>query len=249
VFFAFECPIAYLKQFQQVSDFDFILAHLLKDRDYYNFYKKSNKFKILDNGACELGKSIDTDNLIKWAYDLEVDMLVAPDCLLNKNETIKLWKKFKKDYAALPFKIMAVPQGKTVLEYVKCLEYFEKEKRVDIIGLGYKPISTSFYRKYKTHKKDVTTTRLNLVKEYIIKKPTHLLGLGSSGGYEILHNNISATTDSASPVILAIENKSIPRNGRYTRTIPHLDFYYKFNKKVLKLAIQNALKLKGFSSE
>ena len=44
-----------------------------------------------------------------------------------------------------------------------------------------------------------------------------------------------------------MENKKIGYYGNYVRTIPHLDFYYPFNKKILKLAIQNAQKLKRFN--
>ena len=48
--FSFEVPISYIRKFDKVNDYHFILAHMLqRDKDYAKFYKYSSKYKILDN--------------------------------------------------------------------------------------------------------------------------------------------------------------------------------------------------------
>jgi len=247
--FAFEVPISYLRGWRDanINDYEFILAHLLKDKYYYDFYKESTKYKILDNSAYELGKSITIEDLVKWAYDLKVDVLIAPDHIKDKDKTIQYWEDFIREYKNLPFQLMVVPQGNKASEYLQCLDYFQTQSRADIIGLSYRTISNAFHTICQTHENDVTTTRLNLVEQTRFKKPIHLLGLESNGGIEIATNNIAKTLDSATPIILAMEGKLVNTDGTFERTIRHLDFQAEFDKKIFNLAKDNAFILKGFS--
>ena len=51
-------PTAYLHRYASQSSMHLVLAHLVDmDEEYANFYAERGEFKIMDNGAFELGQS------------------------------------------------------------------------------------------------------------------------------------------------------------------------------------------------
>jgi hypothetical protein len=106
-------PCKYINKF--TNKIDFILLHKILDNDKYRRYfinsLNINKYKILDNGAYELGDSLDDKILIEWAKKLKVNEVVAPDTFGKKDNTIKKLQQFLKQ-CPTNIKIQAVPQGK-----------------------------------------------------------------------------------------------------------------------------------------
>lgn len=267
--FSFEVPIAYMKKFDKVNDYHFILAHmLLKDKDYVKFYKQSTKFKILDNGCAELGKSIETDKLLKLAIEYNVDMLVLPDIWMNGVKTrkesldalVELQKKNKK------IQFMFVIQGNSIHDFYNCYSYFEGEgylsnwkKRVTY-GIPYMTCA-KIYAPFSPNKRDddVTNARIRVIQEcdftdnegYLY--PLHLLGAGFNFSQEISfmkHYPQIMTADTSTPFVLAANGIKLDKYGLFERVIGKagtLDFYAKFDNNILKLAIHNANVLKGFA--
>lgn len=263
--FSFEVPISYLKQFDKVNDYHFILAHmLLKDTYYAKFYKNSKKYKILDNGCAELGKSINTNDLIKLAKDYKVDVLVLPDIWMNGEKT------FKESLKAIRYiknlKCMFVIQGNSINNFIECYEKFEKESYLNnwktriIYGIPYLTCAKLYAAYSPTNRDDdVTNSRIRIIQKFMfddIKRNDyliHLLGAGFNFSQEISfmkHYKQIRTVDTSTPFVLSSQGIKLDKYGLFDRKLGRagtLDFYAKFNKSVLNLAIYNAKVLKNFA--
>ncbi len=120
---ALECPSSLLKDIQPLTDFDFILTHLvLKDEIYAKHYRDSKNFKILDNSVNELGEPCSIEEMVQ-ALDIlgSVDFIVPPDYLGNLRMTrealeqsLGIW-----EYDEL----LPVVQGQDLEEVDRCIEY------------------------------------------------------------------------------------------------------------------------------
>lgn len=117
-------PTPYLSLIKD-EQYHMCLAHLIgKDEVYTEFYKNigkdTEKYLIMDNGVIE-GDQRPIEELVKKALMLQADELILPDVFLDKDATLA------KSYYALnyvkgnfPIKIMAVPQGKNLDEWLEC---------------------------------------------------------------------------------------------------------------------------------
>jgi len=114
-----------------------VLVQWLADKRYLNFYRKRRSkgdFIILDNGACELGKSVSVGNLIR-GYRLlgGCNVLVIPD---SNEGNIWLFKDFLDNFTLhygdidREVKLMAAPHSLDDLDIMAGLS------RVDYIGLN-----------------------------------------------------------------------------------------------------------------
>lgn len=134
-------PIPDLNKYATLSDYHLTLAHLaLESDEYVSFYKdrvSKGDFVILDNSAHELGEGLDVDTCIKVAKAMNACEMVLPDKIGDGEITLKMAKEsLDKVRAQLPgTQVMAVPQGKTIYEYKKCLEGL-LNIGVDTIGIA-----------------------------------------------------------------------------------------------------------------
>lgn len=115
------------------------LAHLVGvDKQYTEFFKKQaklGKYVILDNGVIE-GSQCTIESIVDKAQTIGASEIILPDVFKDMKETLKL------SYEALnycmqqdvPFKLMAVPQGNTVEEWMKCADEMI-EWSIDCIGI------------------------------------------------------------------------------------------------------------------
>lgn len=82
-------PIRYLSPLASLSSNQMVLAQWLTEKRYLNFYRKRREkgnFILLDNGACELGKSIPVVELMDWYEKLGgCNVLVIPDTAAGNN--------------------------------------------------------------------------------------------------------------------------------------------------------------------
>jgi hypothetical protein len=129
-------PCKYVDQFK--TDIEFILLHKILDnkkyREYYVKQKNNGKYKILDNGAFELGKGISDNTLLEWAVKLNVNEVIAPDTFKDKDDTLAKLYSFL--FAFPAFKIQAVPQGNNQKELMECLESMLQFTHIDVIGFN-----------------------------------------------------------------------------------------------------------------
>jgi hypothetical protein len=91
-----------------------VLAPLLEVEEYFEFYRSVTTFKILDNGAAE-GYRIDPEQLLKYAFQLQVDEVIAPDAYGDMHRTQYLLRQFKP--MAENYHVMAVLQSRTWPEF------------------------------------------------------------------------------------------------------------------------------------
>ncbi len=113
------------------NDYHLCLAHLInKDKTYTAFYKQqaADKFVIMDNGAAE-GKQPSIEELLDKAWTIGPQEIVLPDVVYDTRESLDRSYKMLSKISSIwpspskrPFKLMAVPQGNTIDEWVSCLK-------------------------------------------------------------------------------------------------------------------------------
>jgi hypothetical protein len=117
------------------DDYHMCLAHLIDNLDkpiekqnkYTKFYRQmgliSTKYLILDNGVIEQNKATDIVELVKKAMSVSADEIILPDVIMDSERTLDAGEEALKWVRNnFPFKIMAVPQGKTREEWLDCAE-------------------------------------------------------------------------------------------------------------------------------
>jgi hypothetical protein len=116
-------------------------AHIPFGQDYIltvpwaaQFYEQSSGYKILDNGAYEIGSPVEP---LSWLYQIahqySFDEIVVPDMPLDAEQTLKQAKHWVYD---LRFSHMAVAQGNTVDQVVWCAKQLAGFQSVDCIGIS-----------------------------------------------------------------------------------------------------------------
>lgn len=135
---AFNGPIELLKRFDWGHD-HYALAHeCLKSDSLVEFYAKSEKTVILDNGADEIGEGISGDQLRDLVERIRPDYCILPDVLENASLTRERSLDFIEKSALLQHKPMwmAVIQGTSLDEWKQEL-YFWLGQPVQLIGIPY----------------------------------------------------------------------------------------------------------------
>jgi hypothetical protein len=130
-------PTAYLNYTRGDSYF-MALAHLMKkDPGYRAFFVRAaaeGNFVLLDNGIVETGYPMQWSRLEALASECKVSEVVLPDCLNDREETIRLGLDALNSWAG-ECALMAVPQGKNFDEWKSCLEEIMKWP-VSAIGIS-----------------------------------------------------------------------------------------------------------------
>tara|TARA_R110000868_G_scaffold192839_1_gene437420 strand:+ start:172 stop:981 length:810 start_codon:yes stop_codon:yes gene_type:complete len=115
--YGYIAPIKYQHLIPKSADFHLILAHLLDNREYVDFYKEKIKrgdTVILDNSAFEFKRALSAEEIFGFIErsGIEPTYVVAPDY------PYKDWKvtwnstlAFIEEVKGKPYKVMAVPQS------------------------------------------------------------------------------------------------------------------------------------------
>lgn len=121
----------------------YCLAHLyVQNKDYRRFFLERSKegcFILLDNGAAEQDL-VTEDILISITEELSPNLVIPPDVLLNKKQTIKNFDSFIEKFVERDLqthtKILGCPQGSNVEEWIDCYTHMLMNPLVDRIGLS-----------------------------------------------------------------------------------------------------------------
>ena len=170
--FAFETPLQSLEMQATHGDYLFGIATWARDFPEYAHFlleHSENSSLYLDNGAFEEGQSMDVMEYLTIIESLMPDWVVAPDVIQNSAKTIQMSKLFFMEAGQLSesVKVMVVPQGKTVEEWIHCFHVMVRmfRHKFDMVGVP----------------RCMYPNRLALVR-HIIKfargKKIHLLGCG-----------------------------------------------------------------------
>lgn len=173
-------PIPLLYKYAIRSKYHMALAHLvLENLDYANFYRErsaAGEYVILDNSIIELGEAVSIDIILEAAARIKAHEIILPDVYRDGMGTLNaIDRVFHHDAEKLKgYKLMAVPQGKTMSDWLYCYKKILRNfPQIDVIGI---PKSTSMFE-------DDTIGRDNLVQHLyshgFVKydKEYHLLGV------------------------------------------------------------------------
>lgn len=133
-----ELPKCLLKENDELNQMDFVLFHLLKDRQYseWAFGQRANKrlrTMILDNGAYEMwvtGGVFDEAAFADCVDALQPDYYILPDVLRDKdltlNKTCAFMDKYGKIIQSREFNPTPLPviQGNTIEELNECMQAY-----------------------------------------------------------------------------------------------------------------------------
>lgn len=186
---AHEAPLSIMNQVQRVTDYDYALVHLFKDNEpYYGFFQRAlqdGREVILDNSIFELGTAFTGNEFAYWVTNLSPTWYIVPDVLDNADATINSFETFMDEFSGLPGKAIAVAQGETYNDVVRCYNYFKSDSRVEKIAFSF---NHPFYQtefsdaptKYHAMMKGRQQMISRLIAENVIdtNKPHHLLGCG-----------------------------------------------------------------------
>ena len=127
--FAIESNIAFSKILEPITDFSFVLAHLMADRRYQEYYtslrvRLPNRIIILDNGVHEMRTPIKLKALAQIADTVDATLVIPPDYIRDLKSTLQ---GTIDALDAFPIeRLLPVCQGRTIEECVECgLEYAE----------------------------------------------------------------------------------------------------------------------------
>lgn len=211
---AHECPLSIFERVQALTDYDYALVHLFEENEEYleKFVeaKKKGREVLLDNSIFELGEAFNGDIFAEWVDYLKPDWYIVPDVLDNADATIDSFDRFIATYPELPGKVIAVAQGSTYSDLVRCYRYLAFHPRVEKVAISF---NHPFYQetepganKYVKMMNGRQNTLYKMVSRDIINtnKPHHLLGCGlpqEFRGYKHPAYNWIDSLDTSNPVI------------------------------------------------
>lgn len=116
------------------------LTHLLEQSDEYcEAVRQMDGYKILDNSVVERGEPVSFDRILEMAEKIGADEIILPDVMGSRKETIHMAKYCIKRLKELDllgrYKIMAVAQGDTVLEWYSCYDKLLDIDEIDVVGI------------------------------------------------------------------------------------------------------------------
>ena len=196
---ALECRTELLEMVQPFADFDFVLAHeVLQNDEYAEYYKNSDREKIVDNSVNEDGEPISIEDL-KQAFELVGGtMVVSPDWLGNSKRTLEAYLECISTFRAE--RVVGVVQGSTFEEAFKCAAVYKGS-----IAVPYDICS----------KKTDSPLLMGLRRSLVVcnlpsDKLIHLLGFACLDEFIFYQNRPNVwSIDTGIPILLGLEGKDI----------------------------------------
>jgi len=200
-------PTAYLEQYASQSSMHLVLAHLVDtDEQYAEFYAGRNEFKIMDNGAFELGESYAPDKLIELAHICDADAIVLPDYPFQEAEkTVEASSKLINDVKDAGFKTMYVPQSQVgdIEDWIRGYVWGSVNPSIDIIGMSILGVPNAIPHIHTSYARVVMTQILIERGLFNFEKYHHYLGLNAGPGLEmpsLIRMGALDSCDSSGPV-------------------------------------------------
>jgi hypothetical protein len=239
------CPTSLLGRYGHLTRYHLLLPHLLEQKKYSEFYlerKRNGSFLTLDNGAAE-GLEYGPRHLHTLARAVEADEIVVPDTLGDYLATISKAKALV-PFAEPDFKYMAVVQGSTLDEVIRCLYFFGSAPDmmyITCIGIPRHLISIN------------ERMRVNLA-EFLIRESYHhrfqIHFLGANRWVRevaaleaVVHDYLAPNWDSAgfrsidtsTPIYMGLQGKSIETDA----WIPRPEHFFETNYDRYETVMQN----------
>lgn len=208
-------PIEYQHLIPESADFHLILAHLLDNKKYVEFYKEKIKrgdTVILDNSAFEFKRALSADEIFGFIdrSGIEPTYVVAPDYPFEDwKQTMASTLSFIQQVKDKSYKVMAVPQSTKgdVKGWMQGYQQMYDNPDIDVIGMSILGIPNAFCS--LTGTEDVAYNRV-FATQYILdttavkpgRKWHHYLGLGGGPREILLQRQLELmdSNDSSSPI-------------------------------------------------
>jgi len=236
----------------------FALAHyVLQDENYCEFFRQNrNKYIIMDNGAAE-GQNLTLGELLLAIDKIKPDEVIVKDVLLNKDATIRASissaRAIKERYPHI--KLMMVPQGRNVVEWLGCYYTFLEEPLCDVIGISKISVPECFKNiSISPEISDCRNVCLQVLAYLgLLGKPLHLLGMGNPNEYREYsdepYKSYIRSTDSAYTMVAAFNGQDFVEVQQFTR-YPTKEEYFSavLDHKQSELAAKNIEYLKEITT-
>mgnify|MGYP001109758818 CR=1 FL=1 len=230
-------PTAYCDKFASQSSMHLVLGHLVDtDEQYADFYASRNEFKIMDNGAFELGESYSPSELIRLGKKCKANAIVLPDYPFQPaNKTIEAGQKLMQQVKEAGFYTMFAPQSETgnLDDWIAGYEWAAKNDDIDIIGMSILGIPNAIPHIHIAYARVVMTQILIERGLFNFNKYHHYLGLNSGPGLEIpslIKMGAMDSCDSSGPVWAGVLGHEYTRNADSLQNVSkvkaHVDFSY-----------------------
>lgn len=214
-----------------------VLAHLVDtDEVYADFYQGRNEFKIMDNGAFELGESYNPDKLIELGDRCNADAIVLPDYPFEPaSKTVGASSALIDPVKNAGFKTMFVPQSRTgdVEDWIKAYVWASETPSIDIIGMSILGMPNAIPHIHIGYARVVLTQILIERGLFNFDKYHHYLGLNSGPALEIpslIAQGALDSCDSSGPVWAGICGHRYATNTDSYQSVSkiqkHVDFDY-----------------------
>lgn len=118
------------------GDYAMLLAHL---KDYYPERRNKNCYVIMDNSLIELGGAVDVETVYNAAKQCGADEFILPDVFQDADATIlevsrSIGWLYANEHIG-EFRLMAVCQGSTIADFVKCFKALNSIPEIHCIGI------------------------------------------------------------------------------------------------------------------
>ena len=200
-------PTAYLSRYASQSSMHLVLAHLVDtDEEYADFYASRNEFKIMDNGAFELGESYDPTKLIELGNKCKADAIVLPDYPYQPaSKTVGASSAMIDPVKDAGFKTMFVPQSEKgdIEDWIKGYVWAAETPSIDIIGMSILGVPNAIPHIHIAYARVVMTQILIERGVFNFNKYHHYLGLNAGPRLEIpslINMGAMDSCDSSGPV-------------------------------------------------
>ncbi len=213
-------PTCLLERTNNQEMFMCLYQEAMASEAYAAFFRKMvklGKFVIMDNGAAE-GQNPSPIQLLNAYQMVNPSEVILPDVVGNKNETLRQGKEAIEAFKRAGFfgksRIMAVPQGATLAEWIECLDEMLTWP-IDTIG-----VSKFITNLYKDERPKDSCIRNTAVKAINLRSSIdiHLLGCWENAlelsKVETLNPGRVRSTDSAIAYVYSRNNKLLLQGDR-----------------------------------
>ncbi len=203
-------PTPYLEPFASQSSMHLVLAHLVDtDKAYAQFYRGRNEFKIMDNGAFELGESYDPGKLVELARVCNADAIVLPDYPgQDADRTISAAISLAGEVRSAGFQTFFCPQAPVgdLEAWIHAYEWGVINDEIDIIGMSILAIPNALPHIPKSYAR-VVMTQILKERGHKFEKYHHYLGLNAGPALEmppLIEMGAMDSCDSSNPVWMGV---------------------------------------------
>jgi hypothetical protein len=234
-------PTNYCEQFASQSSMHLLLAHLVDtDETYANFYATRNEYKIMDNGAFELGESYTPEKLIELGCKCNANAIVLPDYPFQpSSKTVDAAKLLGQQVHDAGFHTMFVPQSRTgdLEDWIASYVWAAENPNIDIIGMSILGVPNAIPHIHIAYARVVMTQILIERGLFNFNKYHHYLGLNSGPGLEIpslIHMGALDSCDSSGPVWAGILGHEYTQNADSLQSVSKVKAHVEFDYPMVK---------------